>query len=280
MKREPGGADRSSSWNVPPLKEAIVDPDGSAWDKRAEEIVEKYKHIIVLRGAGSVNGIDKQAADGLLEKQILPRVREALENGGAAVMFDGDPDSPDAPDIGYIMGRIADELKQESEERAALITAQKKSWYYPSEPGKNLANSQGVQYGTYVFEDGKFAGDHNRFTQSDKLVNASGFEEWYIGASGPIASEQLADYNEKVSGEGGRKQKAVMFRVPLNEALTEGINAKLADAREAQDEKKIAKFEGALEQRRNKFGVHWDNGGRSTINVNDYPRLDFEFVEG
>jgi len=190
-------------------------------------------------------------------------------------MFDGDGDSPDKPDIGYIMGRLRDTFAHEGE-KVAFVTGQKKSWYYPSRPGGNLTNSNGLEYETFVFEDNKFPGDHNRFTQSDKLVNAKGYEQWYIGASGPIASEQLEDYNGKVKE--GNKQKVVMFRAPLNENLEDGIKAKLEKARTDGDEAKVTKFEDVLRQRENKYGVHWDNEGNPKIDPDQYANLDIEFV--
>lgn len=262
----------------PPRKEAIVDVDGSVWDAKVEELDSNYKHIIALRGAGSVNGIDKAAADKLLEEEFIPRIRAQRESGPVAVMFDGDPDSPDKPDIGYVMGRLKDEFAEEPETEVAFLTAQKKSWYYPATPGGNLGNANGREYETYVFEDGQFPGDHNRFTQSERLVNADGYEQWYVGASGPIAQEQLHDYDSKVQQE--RKQKVVMFRAPLNEELAPGFDAKLAEAREKGDEGKIAKFEGAIQQREKQYGVHWDNEGNSTLKTEEFPHLDFEFVTG
>ncbi|TSC82295.1 MAG: hypothetical protein G01um101420_459 [Parcubacteria group bacterium Gr01-1014_20] len=278
MKKEQNlaGIDSSSAWDVPPLREAVIDSDGSAWDRKTEEIIEKYKRIIVLRGAGSVNGIDKKAADELLEKDLLPRIKRELESGAVAIMFDGDSDSPDKPDVGYIMGRLRDELRQELDDSVLFATAQKKSWYYPAEPGTNLANTHGLQYETYVFEDGKFPGEHNRFTQSERLVNADGYEQWYIGASGPIASEQLQDYNAKI--EGDKKHRVVVFRAPLNEALSDDIAKKLEAAKVSQDQSKITKLEGALEQRKHKYGVPWDDSGNPIVDASKYPHLEFEFV--
>ena len=53
-----------------------------------------------------------------------------------------------------------------------------------------------------MFDDGRYTGDHNSFTQCEQLVEYERFEEWFIGASGPIADSQLADYNSKSSRRG------------------------------------------------------------------------------
>jgi|GEM_PF-2684765 len=58
-----------------------------------------------------------------------------------------------------------------------------------------------------------------------------------------------------------------------------GISTKLEEARTGQDQAKIIKFESQLEQRKNKYGVHWDSEGKSTINADDYPNIDLEFIE-
>lgn len=259
-----------------PLREAVVDVDGSAWDKKIEEVIQKYEHIIALRGAGSWNGMDKNAAEEILENELIPRIKKDLESGSVAIMYDGDDDSLEKPDIGYIMGRLRDAFANESDQKVLFLAAQKRSWYYPSEPGKNLANAHGRQYETFVFEDGKFPGEHSRFTQSETLVNAPGYEQWYIGASGQIASEQLGDFSSKVNE--GKKRKAVVFRAPINEAIAGEIENKLETARGAGDEAKIQRFQMITEQRKNKYGAHWDNEGRSKIDTSKYPNLDFEFV--
>jgi hypothetical protein len=255
-------------------KKAVFD-DGQ-WEKIAAFIREKYPHIIALRGAGTNNGIDKKSADELLEKELVPRIKQNIETGPVAIMFDGDQDSLAKPDIGYIMGRLRDEFKDMNSDQLLFAAAQKKSWYYPSAPEGNLGNANNQEYFTYVFEDGKYPGEHNSFTQSKELVDGEGYEQWYIGASGDIANEQLSDYNNKIS-EGG-KRKAIVFKAPINQELTPAFEQKLNDAKKDGDQAKIEKFEKVLEQRQSPYGVHWNSDGTPKVDPESYRNLDLEFV--
>jgi hypothetical protein len=250
--------------------------DSGQWEAISKYIVENYPRIITLRGAGTNNGMDKASADQLIETQLLPRIKADLEKGNVAIMFDGDQDDLGKPDIGYIMGRLKDVFKEEDSSKLLFATAQKKSWYYPPNEGGNLGNANNQSYFTYVFEDGKYQGDHNSFTQSKTFVDSKGYEQWYIGASGDIANEQLADYENKV-GE-GQKRKAVLFKAPINEALNQSFEQKLEDAKLSSEQPKIDKFNKILEQRKNTYGVHWNNDGTPKINKETYKKLDLEFV--
>ena len=270
MAPEPNGGPLESA------TKAIVDLDGSAWDKRTDEIVAKYTCVIGLRGAGSNNGIDKEAADRLLTTHLIPRIQSKLQSGAVAIIFDGDNDDIAKPDVGYVAGRLRDAFSSEPRDKITFLTAQKKSWYYPTSPESNLANAHGLGYETFVFDDGKFAGDHNSFTQSEKLVNFAGYEQWYIGASGTIAEQQLEDYSAKVTM--GRKQKVIFFRAPLNEKIAGELQERLTQATTTQDGAKIDRIKGILQQRENKYGVHWDNDGNTLIDLTRYENLDFEFV--
>lgn len=258
-----------------PYERATVDEDGSKWAQTQESLISRYKHIVALRGAGTNNGIDTTAATKLVEEKLIPRVRSYLEDGPVAIIFDGDGDDLNKPDIGFIMGRLRDAFSSESEDKVTFVAAQKKSWYYPPKKDGNLSNANGKEYKTTVFPDGKFPGDHNSFTQSEILSNAPGYEQWYIGASGPIASEQLGDLNGKVK-DGERK--VVMFRAPINADLSTAMQEKLRLAQEAGDEVKVKKFQGVLTQRQNKYGGHFDNEGNFSIDRSQYDKLDFEVV--
>lgn len=258
-----------------PYERAVVDDDGSKWAEAQENIATKYKHIIALRGAGTNNGIDKAAANKLVDEQLVPRIQKYMQDGPVALMFDGDGDDLSKPDIGFIMGRLRDAFGSEVEDKITFVAAQKKSWYYPPKEGGNLGNASGREYKTTVFPDGKFAGDHNSFTQSQELANAPGYEQWYIGASGPIASEQLEDLNSKVQ-EGTRK--VTMFRAPINGDLGGVMADKLKQAQEAGDIAKIKKFEDVIAQRQNTYGVHFDNEGNFSVDREQYGKLEFEVV--
>jgi hypothetical protein len=258
-----------------PYENAVFDETGSSWEKIQENIIAKYRHIVALRGAGSNNGIDREAAEGIINEQLIPRVASYIADGSVALMFDGDSDDVDKPDIGFIMGRLRDAFDQEDEDKILFVAAQKMSWYYPHEERANLSNASGKEYNTVVFPDRVFPGDHNSFTQSEVLANVPGYEQWYIGASGPIASEQLEDMDTKI--EEGRR-KVVMFPAPINADLSEEINSRLRLAQEARDEVKAQKLIDVIQQRQRKFGSHFDESGKLTIDRNKYPNLDFEVV--
>jgi hypothetical protein len=249
--------------------------DSGKWEAVTKFITENYSRIITLRGAGTNNGMDKTSADQLMETQLLPRLKDELENGNVAIMFDGDQDDLEKPDIGYIMGRLRDSFKEDPS-KLLFATAQKKSWYYPATEGSNLGTAHNQPYFTYVFEDGAYDGDHNSFTQSKQFVESTGYEQWYIGASGDIANEQLADYEHKV--EEGQKRKALIFKAPINKTLDTLFEQKLKDAEASSGQAKIEKFTKVLEQRKNVYGVHWNNDGTPKINKEQYKKLDFEFV--
>jgi len=255
---------------------AIIDDGRQSWDQLVDQIQGRPGKIIALRGAGSINGADKAESDRLIETELVPRIEEALASGEkVTVLYDGDPDSPEKPDIGYFAGRLPDRYGND-QKGVLFVTAQKKSWYYPKREGGNLSNATGKDYVTYVFEDGKYPGDHNAFTQDQRLVEAEGYEQWYIGASGAIATSQLEDFNGKVPE--GQKRQAVLFRVKNNGALDDEIQGKLQKAKDTSDLAKIAKFEGQLKQRQNMFGSHWNNDGAPTLTTASLPKVDVAFV--
>jgi len=249
----------------------IFDDSKQAWDDLTTELLKESGHIIVLRGAGSVNGADKNESDKLIKKELIPIIERYLGKGQVTIMYDGDPDDLENPDIGYFMGRIADRFKNENS--ISFIAVQKRSWYYPEEENGNLTNANGVQYITYVFEDGEYDGDHNAFTQDKKLVDFEKYEQWYIGASGDISAEQLRDFNNKISQ--GEKRCVFLFRVRNNQALDEKIRSKIDNAKEGED---VSKFIRQLKQRENFFGIHWNNDGTPKIEILNYENLNLSFV--
>lgn len=247
---------------------AIADDDKKSWDLLVDYFESENYQVIALRGAGSINGIEKDEADKILRSDLIPRIDKLIRAGRKVVMmYDGDQDSLDKPDIGYIAGRLLDHFGN-SPNKLLFITAQKRSWYYPQAEGGNLNNVKQKQFVTYVFDNDKYEGDHNQFTQDSRLVEADGYEQWYIGASGDIATSQLADFNNKVSD--GQRRVATIFRLKNNSKLDEEIRQKLNVAEGVN----VAKFERQLAQRQRIYGTHWDNEGNSTIEDDDYNKLD------
>jgi hypothetical protein len=226
----------------PRIGPAAVDV-ATAWDARMWQDILQGKNILALRGAGSVNGIDPDAADRVLD-DLSPEV-----NKKNVFVFDGDPDDPAKPDIGYIAGRLRDL-------GATVVAAQTRDWYYPPRPGSNLVNANNLAYETFVIERGKYPGDHNRLTQSEGLAAYPNYRQIYIGAVGQIASDQMVDYYRKVPKDG--PVNVTIIKAEINRSLTDEIGQKLASAVSVADREK---FERMLEQRRQQFGRFWKNNG-------------------
>jgi len=197
---------------------AILDEEGK-WETIEEQLLANYAHVIVLRGAGSKNGINLEDADKLLNEQLIPQIEAYKNEGGVAILFDGDQDSPDNPDIGFIMGQLREKCGEESTKNILFVTAQKRSWYYPDNENGHLGNAQGQKYLTYVFEDDTHEGDHNNFTQSEKIVNSEGFETWFVGSFGEIAKEQMADIDLKVIDR-SKPAKVLLFPARVKDNST------------------------------------------------------------
>lgn len=253
----------------------IEDQRRSNWEQISAYLLENQFHIFALRGAGSVNGMDREEIDALLP-QLQQRIQVLRQSRApVAIVFDGDPDSLDRPDIGYVAGRLIDQFGNDPDD-VLFLTAQKQSWYYPETEGRNLANALGRSYATVVFADNTFAGDHNAFTQSAELVRSPRYEQWYIGASGPIATEQLADFNAKVPV--GSVRTATIYRVHNNADLSSVIENKLALAVDAGDQQKATKFQKQIDQRQNPYGAHWTPNGEPSLNQVNFPNLKIEWV--
>jgi hypothetical protein len=48
----------------------------------------------------------------VIQTQLIPRIEVARVSGQqVTVLFDGDSDSPQKPDIGYVAGRLLDQFK-------------------------------------------------------------------------------------------------------------------------------------------------------------------------
>lgn len=243
--------------DIATLGHAAVDM-ATAWDMNMQLAIRRNSEIIALRGAGSTGGIDPIAADHVLDDLVIPRLENLREQGTpVVVMYDGDPDNPERPDIGHIAGRLLERFSgQVSTGDMTFMIAQAVDWYYPVVPGSNLANVHGQPFDTYVFPRGTYPGDHNRFTQSDQLVNYPRYHQLYIGAAGMLATSQMVDYCNRVPT--GGNVNVTVIRALINGALDREIGDKLAAT---VDDAKRQKFANMLEQRRRIYGAHWGNDG-------------------
>jgi hypothetical protein len=243
---------------VPNFGQAAIDI-ATAWDMNTITAMRRGSEIIALRGAGSTGGIDPSAADHVLDDLLIPQIEQVRrQEKPVVVMYDGDPDDPARPDIGYVAGRLLDRFGRFVDTGdMTFMTAQADDWYYPPRPGSNLANASGRPFDTYVFPRGVYPGDHNRFTQSDILAAYPRYRQVYIGAAGMLAAQQMVDYCNRVPG--GGNVNITLIRALINGALDREIGEQLATA---VDDAKRQKLESMLEQRRRQYGVHWGDDGR------------------
>jgi hypothetical protein len=194
----------------------VFDETGSVWEKRMEAMLQESSHIIALRGAGSFNGISFEDAKKLLHDQLIPRIQSYIEEGGGKVtiIFDGDNDDPKYPDIGHIMGSLRDYFGN----KAQFVAVQRKGWYkyrrdFPRL--RPLHSASGNEYDTVLFPDNTFSGEHDHFSQNERLAQSEKYEQWYIGACGLIACKQLEDYGAKAAPSDG-VHRAVIFKAPVS----------------------------------------------------------------
>lgn len=252
---------------------AIFDDSGAQWEEIVDGIIAESRHVVVLHGAGSYNGISIADANRLVNDELIPRIEAYLRDGGVSVIYDGDDDDPNYPDIGHIMGRLRDHFA----ESVDWYAVQMQSWYkYGNElPAlRPLHSTNGGQYNTVVFPDNKFLGNHDHFSQHSRLVCAPSYEQWYIGACGQIASGQLADYSIKVIGAPGT-HKAVVFRAPVSEEQGQSIRQKLE---EGGDPARTKRLQDAQTRRtENSYGMLCTPSG-DFIFKSEYHRIQIEVV--
>lgn len=251
----------------------MLDETGFFWQREMDSILARSAHIIALHGAGSFNGISVPDADALLQEQLFPRVEHYLTDGRVSVIFDGDNDDPEYPDIGHIMGRLRDHFG----DRVDCYAVQVLSWYrYRKElPAmRPLHSALGNEYRTVLFPDKTFPGDHDHFSQNARLVATTHYEQWYVGACGLIASKQLTDYSQKV-GDGPAAHRAVVFKLPVSGEQEQKIRRKIADT---TDEAQRARLVESLERRQaNPYGLLFTPEGEF-INKAEYGNVQIEVV--
>lgn len=224
----------------------VFDETGAHWEKAMTAMLEKSTAIIALRGAGSFNGISISDAKKLLEERIFPRVDQLLQRGNViSFIFDGDNDDPACPDVGHIMGRLLDSYH----EKIDFYAVQKAGWYkYRNHATgmRPLHSATGNEYETYVFPDKTFPGEHDHFSQNVRLVQSPKYEQWYVGACGLIASQQLADYAKNVASVDG-EHRVIIFKAAVSVDQELKIQRKIAESSDAIGELEGEAIKGGFE---------------------------------
>jgi hypothetical protein len=249
--------------------------DTHEWNALMDDLIARDARIIAFRGAGAVNGIDPVSAEAATT-QLAAYVSELAESGHTvALMFDGDEDNRQKPDIGSVFGMLVDSLKDKP--NVVAITAQSKSWYYPKTEGGALESSTGTPYETYVFPD-ELPGSHAALTQSEKLVAYPRYEQVFVGPAGPIAFSQLADLSSKATNrpaEAGPLH-VIVIETSNNASLAEGLQQQLESAQDDAAKEKIA---AKITQReKHPYGALFTLDGQFAVDLSEYPGLEFQIV--
>lgn len=272
-KQIPVGQDPSLiTGNTAETERAVMmDQEANEWHSRMEGLMADGAHIVTFRGAGTVNGIDPTSAAAATEA-ITQYVSSLAEEGSTvAIMFDGDEDNRERPDVGSVFGAVADAFKDKS--NVVAITAQTKGWYYPKSDGAALESATGTPYETYVFPD-DMPGSHAALTQSESLAKYPGYEQVFVGPAGPIAFNQLQDVNDKAAGRESGPMRVTVLEAPLNHQLDQVFQGQLEAA---SDDTARTKVQTKIDQRAaHSYGALFTPEGALGFEPNQYPSLDIQ----
>ncbi len=248
--------------------------DLKEWEARTQDLMDQGAHIIALRGAGKVYGIEYRA-DLPIAYRLESRIRRYIDNGApVALMYDGDEDIRDRTDVGAIFGDVAERLR--CTVGFTAIAAQSQGYYARQAPGGGPLRSatRRATYETYVFPD-DLVGGHATLTQSKMLATYPGYEQVIVGPAGPITFSQLQDLNAKSAG---RKQEDGPIRVTIiatyNSAdIGKDLEQQLASA---DTEELRAKISTRLAQRADRpFGALFTRYRQFDLDESQYPGLAF-----
>jgi len=246
------------------------------WKQRMASLIRVRAIIIALRGAGSVNGIDPNQADSAV-MSLIQYIGHLMSNGTkVALIYDGDPDLRNAPDVGSVFGRLADAFSG-AHPQMEFLAVQTADWY--NEPhGGPIRSASGLPYETYVFSD-NLPGAHRALTQSQQLANYPNYEQVYVGPAGSIARDQLADLNTKAVArpQGVRPVRVTVMKARINPGLDAVLTAQLQAPVDARTR---AKIEAKLQARATRpYGYFCTPEGRWLLNQRQYPGLTLHLLD-
>lgn len=215
-----------------------MEQDAQQWHTRMENLMAQDAQIITFRGAGTVNGIDLAAA-ALVTHSLRYYVTKITQEGSpVALVYDGDEDNRDRPDIGSVFGGLVDALRDNP--AVTALAAQSQGWYSPKRANGALESASGTPYETYVFPD-DLPGSHAALTQSEALVAYAGYEQIFVGPAGPIALNQLKDLSDKTVHRSAEQDPVAVsvLQLPNNPNINRELAAQLAAATDEQEREKI-----------------------------------------
>src|SRR5262245_45755984 len=119
----------------------MLETDLNRWHQRMEGFMAQGARIIAFRGAGSANGIDPPAAEAI-GLSLNKYVTELTVDGTPVVlMYDGDDDVRDRPDLGSVFGVLVD--RQADNPLVTALAVQTSKWYKPKSEGAAIASANG-----------------------------------------------------------------------------------------------------------------------------------------
>lgn len=253
------------------------------WHQRMEELMDQGTRIIVLHGAGSANGIEPTAAN-TIENTLGNYVSSLADQGTpVALIYEGDKDHPDRPDIGSVFGTLANRFQGSS--MVTPIVVQTTSWYRPAEEGSAYTSANGTPYETYVFDKSLPEIDpelqqtrglaHSALTQSQQLVNYYNYEQVVAGPAGVIAAAQLHDLSKRATNRpqalGPVPVTVLLARVNLvlDEGLRDSAQNDPSEVRRARAAEKIT------QRADHPYGMLCTPTGEFALESTDYPNLEF-----
>lgn len=240
------------------------------WHERTGELMSQGARIIAFRGAGAVNGIEPRAAEAATA-MLHDYVASITADGTPVVlMYDGDGDDREKPDIGSVFGGLVDSL--DSDSNVTAIAAQTEGWYSPRTPNAPIESAAGKPFETYVFPD-DVPGAHAALTQSEALVAYPGYEQVFVGPAGPIAFNQLGDLSQKAvhRAAGAGEVRVTVLTTPNNPEVDRELNDKLGTASDDQARAKIA---AKLTQRAQQpYGALFTPTGELSVEPAQFPGI-------
>jgi hypothetical protein len=83
------------------------------WERFENDLLEQNAAIIRVVGAGSVNQINTRRIEEMIETASR-LIQDRLDSGKPVfLLYDGDPDRPESPDVGHIVGALANRFRDE-----------------------------------------------------------------------------------------------------------------------------------------------------------------------
>lgn len=257
----------------------LLDTDLQPWHERMEELMAAGARIIAFRGPGSVAGIEPAAAEAMraeLHKYITDITADGTR---VAIIYDGDDDNRERPDIGSLFGTLADSLADNPE--VTPISVQTSSWYEEHD-GVSAASATGHRYETYAFDadlpdiepslKARRGLAHSALTQSDALVAYAGYEQVVVGAAGPIAALQLQDLARR-SAYNARPVYVTILSSSINPAMDEELRYRAEN--DPDESRRVQAIERLARRERLPYGALFTSDGEFALDPTRYPNVVF-----